>query len=190
MTASSALPAPSPVPPNVILRLARIEDCGLLPVVERAAAELFRSTGLIDFSDPNAVTSNTVATFEAGVRAGLLWVAEDRGTQTGNALAGFALCQIVAGDFHLEELSVHPAHGRKGLGRALTLLCCHEAHQRGMLPVYLTTFRSPPWNAPFYARLGFREVADGEAPSWLQEIRQRERSRFGDKRLAMAWHGD
>jgi hypothetical protein len=26
------------------------------------------------------------------------------------------------------------------------------------LPVTLTTFRDIPWNAPFYARLGFREL--------------------------------
>lgn len=38
----------------------------------------------------------------------------------------------------------------------------------------LTTFEHVPWNAPYYARLGFRILDDAEVTPGLRAIRQRE----------------
>ena len=44
-----------------------------------------------------------------------------------------------------------------------------------MRPLALTTFRDVPFNAPFYARLGFRTVEETQASARLARIRQEER---------------
>jgi hypothetical protein len=50
------------------------------------------------------------------------------------------------------------------LGRALLAALERLARARGVAALTLTTDRTLPWNAPFYARRGFAEVA---GPDWL-----------------------
>jgi GNAT superfamily N-acetyltransferase len=59
---------------------------------------------------------------------------------------------------HLEELDVHPHHGRRGIGAALVRAACDWAARSGHATLTLTTFRDLPFNMPFYAKLGFQEV--------------------------------
>jgi len=40
--------------------------------------------------------------------------------------------------------------------------CGIDAGNAGFSALTLTTFRDVPWNAPFYARLGFVEIAEPE----------------------------
>ena len=60
---------------------------------------------------------------------------------------------------HLEQLSVHPSHARRGLGRALVIAAQAEAGRRGHERITLRTFRDVAFNAPFYATVGFVESA-------------------------------
>jgi GNAT superfamily N-acetyltransferase len=72
---------------------------------------------------------------------------------------GFALVKMLADDLpHLEEIDVHPTHGRRGLGTALVRAVCEWATASGYVMLTLTTFRAVPWNLPFYGRLGFVEI--------------------------------
>jgi N-acetylglutamate synthase-like GNAT family acetyltransferase len=72
---------------------------------------------------------------------------------------GFALVKMLADDLpHLEEIDVHPSHGRRGLGTALVRKVCEWATLRGHVMLTLTTFRAAAWNLPFYVRLGFEEI--------------------------------
>lgn len=76
-----------------------------------------------------------------------------------DAPVGFAYVKLLeAGAAHLEELDVHPDHGRRGLGRRLVTAVCEWAAARRYESVTLTTFRDIPWNMPFYASLGFEEI--------------------------------
>jgi len=70
------------------------------------------------------------------------------------------LCRIdaVDGKAHLEQLSVHPDHARRGLGRALLRAGCDWARARGYDDITLATYRDVPWNGPFYASEGFVET--------------------------------
>ena len=43
--------------------------------------------------------------------------------------------------------------------------------------VTLTTFRDAPWNAPFYARMGFRLLSGNEAGPRLTDLLRREAQR-------------
>ncbi len=68
--------------------------------------------------------------------------------------------EMLADDLpHLEEIDVLPIHGRRGLGTALVRAVCEWAVVSGYPMLTLTTFRSVPWNYPFYARLGFVELS-------------------------------
>lgn len=72
---------------------------------------------------------------------------------------GFALVEMLTGNEpHLEEIDVHPAHGRRGVGSALVRTVCEWATRSGFRDITLTTFRDVAWNMPFYARLGFAEL--------------------------------
>jgi hypothetical protein len=64
---------------------------------------------------------------------------------------------------------------------------CREAASRGHDRVTLRTFADVPWNAPFYARLGFVPVAE-PLPPLLRLVRDREIEAGidrGGSRLAM-----
>lgn len=87
---------------------------------------------------------------------------------------GFAVARPVAGWLHLAELSVDPSHGRKGLGRGLAAAVIARAAEAGHAGVSLTTFRDVPFNAPFYAGLGFAEAGAGEAPGAIADLLARE----------------
>lgn len=87
--------------------------------------------------------------------AGLLWVALD-----GDVPVGFVLVEMLAEDLpHLEEIDVHPEHGRRGIGGALVRTVCEWVVRAGHREMTLTTFRAVAWNMPFYARMGFEEVS-------------------------------
>lgn len=129
---------------------ARAEHISALPAIELAAAQLLRGYA------PESVLAETTdeRTFADAARDGRLWVAS-----RGDAPVGFALVKMLADDLpHLEEIDVHPSHGRRGLGTALVRAVCDWATVSGYVMLTLTTFRAVPWNLPFYARLEFVEI--------------------------------
>jgi GNAT superfamily N-acetyltransferase len=87
---------------------------------------------------------------------------------------------------HLEQLAVHPDHGRRGIGSALVEEVCAQVKDRGLDRVTLRTFADIPWNGPFYARLGFAELVPD--PAWMAPMLQAE-ARIGlpqaGRRVAM-----
>jgi GNAT superfamily N-acetyltransferase len=78
---------------------------------------------------------------------------------------------------HLEEIDVHPDHGRRGLGTRFVAAVCGRAAMSGYREVTLTTFRAVPWNMPLYSRLGFREVPRQELSAELLAVVHDEASR-------------
>ncbi len=149
------------------VRLAVREDLGLLADVERASSRMFIPYGLEE-SFWGAVTS--LEALEQARLRGMLWVAVDAGEQP----VGFALVKLKDGGAHLDELGVHPAHGRRGLGTALVEAVCGWAREQGLPAVTLSTLRDVPFNAPFYERLGFVELPESEAGPDLRGVRRRE----------------
>lgn len=73
----------------------------------------------------------------------------------------------------------------KGLGRRLLRHAADWARANGLKTVSLTTFRSIPWNAPFYASFGFREWDPAEAPASIQQALRNEASKGLSDRCAM-----
>jgi len=142
---------------------ARPHDLPLLPAIELAAARMLTGHA------PAAVLSETTTQFQfrEARRHGRLWVA-----LADQVPVGFAHVVVrEPGVAHLEELDVHPEHGRRGLGRWLVATVCAWAASRGFGAVTLTTFRDVPWNKPFYERLGFEVVPPAEiSPAMLSLV--------------------
>jgi GNAT superfamily N-acetyltransferase len=76
----------------------------------------------------------------------------------GDPAVGFVSLEIVDGVAHVDQVSVLPDHGRKGLGRALLEAAVGWAAASGYPALTLLTYRDVPWNAPFYRTLGFEEI--------------------------------
>ena len=158
---------------------ARPCDLPLLPAIELAAATLLAGHA------PASVLAETTsqADLENAQQRGHLWVALADGVPV-----GFAHIEVLApGIAHLEEVDVHPEHGRRGLGRRLVLAACQWAATNGYSWVTLTTFREVPWNMPFYARLGFEEIPPEELTPALLSVVDDETRRGLDpsRRVAM-----
>ena len=133
------------------LRLARVEDAAAMPAIERAAAELFtHGVGLEGF-DPDDTWE--IPDLQRLIRRGHSLVAH-----VGETLAGFLVAQPFSRELHIWEMDVHPRFGRRGIGAGLVRAAQIDARNTGFKALTLTTFRDLPWNAPFYARLGFEEV--------------------------------
>jgi GNAT superfamily N-acetyltransferase len=136
--------------------LARHDDLPLIPAIELAAARLLAGHA------PEAVLAETTsqADLERARGEGHLWVARANGHPV-----GFAHVKVLEPhSAHLDELDVHPDHGRRGLGRRLVTAVCDWALHAGLGAVTLSTFRDVPWNRPFYETLGF-VVVPGDALS-------------------------
>ena len=103
-------------------------------------------------------------------RAGHAWVATDNDGQP----IAYLLLDVVDGAAHIEQVSVHPDHARRGLGRALLSVAEEWAARQGLSALTLTTFTDVPWNAPYYSRLGFRVVAEDDWTPGLIRIRNHE----------------
>lgn len=154
------------------VRLATSVDLPLLAAVERAASARFRDLGLLDETALAVTMPDEV--LAAYVDAGCVWVA----TTADDRPIGFAVATALGGNAHLVELDVVPDHGRLGLGRRLVDAVVAWGRARGFPALTLSTFRDVPWNAPYYARLGFRVLADAELTPALRELR-REEARHG-----------
>jgi GNAT superfamily N-acetyltransferase len=143
---------PVPTPPQVdeppldaAIRLAAPEDLADLPDLDRAADALFEVGGY--------GATRGAATPEQLDDAALLAVA-------GRPALGSVRVEIVDGTAHIAQLSVRPKFMKQGIGRSLVEYACTWAASHGYDAITLCTFTEVPWNAPFYATLGFAEVGD------------------------------
>ena len=68
------------------------------------------------------------------------------------------------------QLSIDPAFARRRIGQRLIDEVDRWAADQQHQEVTLTTFRDVPWNAPYYARLGFRAVDGAELTPALVEL--------------------
>ncbi|MGV3621165.1 MAG: GNAT family N-acetyltransferase [Archangium sp.] len=156
------------------IRFSTRDDVPALMRLERDAATRFVAVGL-----PGAVDLPCLP--ESAFVDGQVFVALVQ-----DVIAGFALVSMDGDDLHLDELDVSSTHGGRGIGRELLNAVVGFALSQKRRRVTLTTFRDVPFNAPFYARVGFVEVKDDAR---LEKILQHERERGIDiaPRVAMAF---
>jgi GNAT superfamily N-acetyltransferase len=168
-----------PMPFDYTIIRARPNDLKLLAGIELAAARMLAGHA------PESVLNETTSKEEllTAQRHGHLWVALVRDLPVGFAHVKVFEPSVV----HLQEIDVHPEHGRRGIGTHLVKTVCDWATVNGYRNVTLTTFRDVPWNRPFYMRVGFEEVPSSELTPELLSVIEDEVRRGLDphSRLAM-----
>jgi GNAT superfamily N-acetyltransferase len=133
------------------LRPVRTDELEALRAIERDAARAFLEVGMPEIA---ADEPKTVAELEAFRAAGLAWVAVDDRDRP----VAYLLSAVVDGCAHVEQVSVASSHAGRGLGAALIEHLAATARRERRPALTLTAFRDVPWNAPYYARLGFQIV--------------------------------
>lgn len=162
----------------VIIRAGRQDEFGRLAEIELDAFVVWAQACGVSLEPAVAPVHLLQASFDQG----LLLVAEEDGR-----VLGFALGSVVDGDLYIAEVDVERAAQGKGIGRALMLALLDKGRERGLISALLTTDRYAPFNAPFYAGLGFRILEHAETPAFLRErlARQVESGLDPDRRVAM-----
>jgi GNAT superfamily N-acetyltransferase len=145
------------------IRLTCENDIPLLQAIERDAVELFRSIGIWSAAYEGVLSRED---HQGGIVRGTSWVV----TFLDDEPCGFALCRLVEGHLHLQEMDVGRAHQRRGLGRMLLASVIDHARWRYDPVITLTTNRDVPWNGPFYRRHGFLELDPARLTGELAEI--------------------
>lgn len=141
-------------------------DAGRLREIERVAGARFRDIGMADIASGEPTPEPIL---EDRARNSQLLVARD----ASGAAVGFLIWSPKDDMAYIEEVSVHPDHAGHRL--ASRLIDRVNADLRGKFPALtLATFRDVAWNAPYYAKLGFKEVANDKlgpehAESWQHQ---------------------
>ncbi|MDM9615549.1 GNAT family N-acetyltransferase [Kosakonia cowanii] len=164
---------------DITIAPARTGHLTALREIELAAFETLRAAGAVS-GEP---TATSLEDLEHLSREGVLLVAFTADQQP----VGFAGAQIVANWLHIAEMDVHPAWQRKGIGRQLLRALLSAGERRGLAGASLTTDRYAPFNAAFYASLGFEPIKEEALSPRLKSLIEAEAASGLDasRRIAM-----
>lgn len=146
----------------VVFRPALLEEIETIRALERASAQRF--VGLMDAlaaDEPSPASILAIRIADGG-----LVVAVEDGT-----VVGFAMFRRVESRAYVEQLDVLPAFAGRGIGATLLDEVAARARAAALEGLALSTFREVPWNAPYYRRLGFVDVADEALTPGMAAIR-------------------
>ena len=152
-----------------MIRPARPGDLQRLREIERTAGRAFADAGMAAVADHEPAPLPVLAGYQ---RAGRALVATD--PAGGDEAVADLLVELVDGAAHVEQVSVHPDAAGRRLGSALLDAAAAWAAEHGVDALTLTTFADVPWNAPYYARLGFEVVPDERLGEGLRRVREHE----------------
>jgi predicted N-acetyltransferase YhbS len=138
---------------EVTIRPATEADLPLLVRIEVEAGQLFRTVGLDEVAE-HPVSEDE---YRSGLADERTWVAERDGE-----VVGYISAEVLDQNTHVGQVSVPPAHARQGIGARLVGFVEAWGQREGRPATTLTTVRDVPWNAPYYRRLGYREMTDAE----------------------------
>ena len=152
---------------ETIIRRGEMQDIPWLAPIERAATGRFRGHPAFE---PFWAQHFPDELFAAHVRDRTLWVV----TIDDSKPIGLAFTSEIDGLAHLEEIDVHPEASGHGIGSELLAAVCEIARVSGYRAITLSTLVDVSWNAPFYAKRGFRILAPHELTPGLAELQRRE----------------
>ncbi|MER6387207.1 GNAT family N-acetyltransferase [Streptomyces sp. NPDC059382] len=149
------------------IRAVRTAELPLLQLIERAAGECFREIDMVEIAEDEPLPLAELARRQ---RAGAAWVATDGA----DVPVAYLIADRVDDALHVEQVSVHPDSAHRRIGRALLDFLADRARAEGLAALTLTTFAEVPWNAPYYARCGFRIPSEDSLGPGLRQVRARE----------------
>ena len=149
------------------IRPARAGDVADMRRIEVEAGRAFAAIGMDEVAGDEPLPVVELLGYQADGRA---WVAVDEADRP----VAYLIAKWVDGAVHVEQVSTHPAHAGRGLGKDLIEHVAGWARERGSAALTLTTFVGVPWNGPYYERLGFRPLPAETLPPGLRAIRAEE----------------
>lgn len=167
----------------VTVRVAVADDAQYLPAIEVSAAQAFRRIDELSWVTESPPMS--VERHRQLIALSTCWVALDAEGRP----QGFLSAERYGHALHIHELSVMFSMQGQGVGRRLIEAAQDYARSNRLRFVTLTTFTTVPWNAPFYARMGFQtESTTGLDPRLAALLSEEyERGFAPGSRCAMVW---
>lgn len=156
-------------------RLARPSEVEAIREIQRAAAGRYAT---LPYTQLATYEPDTVETLAHAQDNWWLWVAVDDADQP----IGAARVLPLAGALHLRQVDVHPDHAGRRIGAALIGAVERFFGRRGIERLTLTAFVDLPWNAPYFARLGFRIVLPADMTAELERAWTEEAGSFPRER--------
>jgi GNAT superfamily N-acetyltransferase len=150
------------------IRAARGADAAAMPALEQSAGELFRN--IPDLAHIADGENRSEQCYRALVAGGWCRIAEDKRGD----VCGFLCAERHGAELYMCELAVRLDRQRLGIGRHLMAVTIRAAMRRRIEAVTLTTFSNVAWNAPFYARQGFRRSPRRNMGARLRAVLRRE----------------
>lgn len=150
-----------------MIRGARPNDLVSLSELEHVADGAFAAIGMEPIADAQPTPTGVLAGY---ADAGRAWVWVDASDRP----VGFVVVDVIDGAAHVEQVSVDPGHAHRGIGASLIDFTARWAAAEGLDALTLITFRDVPWNRPYYQRLGFEVLGQGELTPGLRALRARE----------------
>ena len=140
----------------------REDDLDALVAVERAGTRRLAEHGFPSLLDVMVDADGMRALTEGrGV-----WVAAG----DADAPVGFAVASDEGRFMYLHELSVVPPHHGRGIGTMLLGAVVDHARWAFHTVLALDTFRTVPFNAPFYAKRGFMALERKDVPPEIEAL--------------------
>jgi GNAT superfamily N-acetyltransferase len=144
----------------VTFRFAAPHDAQTIRAVEYEAGGRFMSVDMAGIADAPPMDLEVVL---RKIAAREIIVALD----AGETCAGFVMFEPQPERIYVQELNVLTSHAGQRIGAALIEQVAQLARERHLPQLILSTFRDVPWNAPYYRRLGFRDIDMAELDAAL-----------------------
>jgi GNAT superfamily N-acetyltransferase len=167
----------------IAFRPARLVELPYAIAIDDDSVRLFTEIGLVfEVPDEHPFVVAEHARWRSAVSRGDLWFA-----LSDDLPVGFSVLGRRDGIAYLDQLSVRPAYGRRGIGRALIERVCDVCRGRGDTELWLTTYDHVPWNRPFYERARFARVSEDACGPEIRAILADQRAALPEpqQRVAM-----
>lgn len=166
----------------MLIRRGKLEDFPALQAIELACFETLRAAGAVH----GEAAASSDDELQHYLDHGLLHVV----CNVNGEPVGYCGGYVSEGWLHVAEMDVHPDHQKQGLGRLLMAAILSEGRRRGLEGATLTTDRLAPFNAPFYASLGFDPLEYDDCTPRLKAILKAEKAKGlePERRIAMVLH--
>lgn len=150
---------------DIFVRLARPDESLSLNAIEAECGAIFRSVAGYEWVDQGVDLSEDI--WGASIKAKMCWVSVEHGV---DQPIGFIAAKCFGEDIYIAEVGVVTQFQGRKIGSLL--VAAVEAYARNVAAraVTLTTFSEIPWNGPYYARLGYTQLAEDQAPAYFKAI--------------------
>lgn len=149
------------------IREAQPADIDSLINIEASAAQLFAQDEV--FADLPQDKIQTAELHQSYIQSKNSWVA-----LFNDQPIGFINGVEHGNTFHICKIAVAYEQQNQGVGRELLIYLENILKNRNIQLMTLTTFRNVPWNALFYEKQGFVDLADNELSLFLMDVLEEE----------------